>query len=116
MELGSEIVEATLADYRSAPIPDGLKATLTLVEKLTRDPDAVGAPDVAAVRRAGVPDGAIRHAVYICAMFNNMTRVSRPLDFEPVVGDAVSRSAQAMLRHGYRIPPPAPWRRLMSRE
>src|SRR2546423_1562611 len=46
------MVEAVLADYRSAPVDEHMRATLAFLEKVTLAPDDVGPDDAAAARRA----------------------------------------------------------------
>ena len=75
-------MKAVLADWRNAPIDERLRATLQFLEKLTLTPDAIGAADVKTARAAGVSDGALRQAVYVCFIFSTMDRLADTLGFE----------------------------------
>ena len=70
-----------LDDWRTAPIDEKVRATLGFLEKLTLSPNDVGPEDAALPRRAGVSEAALRGAVYVCALFNLIDRVSDALDF-----------------------------------
>ncbi len=75
-------MEAVYRDWRTAPVPDGLRVTLGLLEKLTLHPAEVGPEDMAAVRAAGVADDALEDAIFICGLFNVMDRIADALDFD----------------------------------
>ena len=53
--------------------------------KLTREPSAIEAADVEALRRHGLDDGAIHHVVQVAALFNYYDRLADGLgiDLEP---------------------------------
>jgi alkylhydroperoxidase family enzyme len=77
-------VQAVLADHRSAPIGEGLRATLTFLQTMTLRPAELGPADAAAVRRAGVPDEALRDAIYVAWAFNLITRLADTVRAEPL--------------------------------
>jgi uncharacterized peroxidase-related enzyme len=76
-----EVVDAVLADYKTAPIDARLGAMFAFLEKLTLAPDTVGPDDVAALRAAGISDEAAEQAIYVCFIFSVMTRLADTLDF-----------------------------------
>lgn len=90
MNLGKETVSVVLDDWRSAPIPKGLKATLGFLEKLTLTPGEVGPEDAQILKRAGVSEKAIEEAVFVCFLFNVMDRLADAFDFR-VPSDKVGR-------------------------
>ena len=53
-------------------------------------------------RQAGVSDSALRDAVYVCALFNLIDRVSDALDFAIPPPEGFRKIAKALLRFGYR--------------
>ncbi len=101
--LGRDVVEATLADHRSAPISPQLRATLTFIERLTKDPASVGPEDAAAARTSGVSESALEVAVHICAAFCIINRVADALGFEVQSMTEMDRTGRLLLQHGYRI-------------
>lgn len=90
-----------LADYRTAPIAEPLRAVLAFLEKLTLAPAEVGAADVAALRAVGVPDAAVEEALCVCAGFQVITRLSDALDFDVPPARPLDLYARALARHGY---------------
>ncbi len=78
----AEVVNAVLADWRTAPVRDGLRLTLGFLEKITLQPAEVDGRDVAALREAGVSDDAIREALHVRTVFAVITRVANALAFE----------------------------------
>jgi alkylhydroperoxidase family enzyme len=94
-----------LADYRSAPIDERLRAALAFLQKVTLEPEAVGPDDAAAARAAGVSTEALRDALYVCAYFNLIDRLADSFGFTPV-SDLVDRETMleyraAFLARGY---------------
>jgi uncharacterized peroxidase-related enzyme len=56
---------------------------LDFAVKLTRDPAAMRAGDVAALRAAGLDDAAIHDVVQIAALFNYYNRIADGLGIDP---------------------------------
>jgi alkylhydroperoxidase family enzyme len=99
-------VAAVLGDWTTAPVSDGLRATLGLLRKVTLTPDEVGPGDVEAVREAGVGDDAIADALHVCALFNTIDRIADALRFElPPVG-YFAETAQRFYEEGYAASEP----------
>lgn len=99
--LDRDVVERTLADHTTAPIPTRLRAALTFIEKMTREPDALAAADVEAAYRAGVDGDALRDAAAVAAVFNVITRYANALDFAIPTEEEFDKSAGMLLRRGY---------------
>ena len=79
-----------------------MRATLGFLEKLTLSPDKVGPADAAIVRRAGVTGSALRDAVYVCALFNVIDRISDALDFAVPPPRMLAVGVRFLLHVGYR--------------
>jgi alkylhydroperoxidase family enzyme len=77
-------VQAILADHRTAPIGEGLRATLTFLQTMTLRPAELGPGDVEPVRAAGVPDEALRDAVYVAWAFNLISRLADTIRAQPM--------------------------------
>ena len=90
-----------LADWRTAPIDDKLKAMLGYLEKLTLTPDDIQPADVAALTAAGIEKQAILEAIYVCTLFNIIDRIADALDFE--IPPTFNTGAKALLKRGYNI-------------
>lgn len=100
--LNPSITEAVIADWRTAPVDDRLRATLELLQKLTLTPEEIGPPDVRAVLDAGVSPAAARDAIYLCAGFNTINRVADGLDFTLPTADELRFNTRVLLKLGYR--------------
>jgi alkylhydroperoxidase family enzyme len=68
------LVDAVLADYRSAPITDAEKALLGYIEKVNGRCWEVERGDVDQLHAAGWTDEAIYDAVMVCGLFNFYNR------------------------------------------
>ncbi len=95
-----------LRDFRSAPVEPPLRAALAYLEKLTREPDAVGPDDIAALRAAGLSDDHIEDAAAVCALFNTYVRLADTFAFAIPPDEGFAQSASMLLRVGYDFPPP----------
>ncbi len=71
------------------------------MEKLTLAPAEFGPQDVETVRAAGVSEGAILDAIYICAAFNLIDRVADALGFE--IPASFTNGAASQLKRGYKM-------------
>src|SRR3954469_8266267 len=94
-------VEAVLADYRTAPIPEKLRAMLAFLEKLTLRPEETGPEDGAPLRAAGLSDEEIEDAIHVCALFNVINRVADSLGFELQDAKGYEISARMLMTKGY---------------
>lgn len=96
------VVRAVLADYRTAPIPEKLRAMLGFLEKLTLNPAGIGPEDVAPLRAAGLTDEEIEDAIHVCALFNVINRVADALGFEEADAKGYQAGARMLLTSGYQ--------------
>jgi alkylhydroperoxidase family enzyme len=99
--LGKELVDAVLADVRTAPVNERVRAMLVFLEKLAVVPDEVSAEDVRQLREAGISRQAIDEAVQVCVLFSIIVRMADALDFEIPSADGFSASADHLLKRGY---------------
>jgi uncharacterized peroxidase-related enzyme len=94
-------VAAVLADLESAPIEDGLRATLRMLGKLTREGKA-GAEDMRNVLAAGVSPQQVQDALAVCAAFNTTGRLADAFGFEVLSPAGFEAGAKYLLKRGYR--------------
>ena len=90
-----------MADWRTAPVSEGLRATLGFVEKLTLTPEQVTPDDASRVLATGVSAQALVDAIYICALFNLIDRVADALGFE--IPASFTEGAAGQLKRGYKV-------------
>jgi uncharacterized peroxidase-related enzyme len=94
-------VSAALADLDTAPINDGVRATLRMLDKLTRDSN-VSAEYVRALLDKGVSRQQVEDALAICYAFNVTNRLANAFGFEVLTPEAFQAGARHLLRRGYR--------------
>ena len=94
-------VAAVLADLESAPVEDGLRATLRMLGKLTRE-GKVGAGDMRQVLSAGVSPQQVEDALAVCAAFNTTGRLADAFGFEVLSPEGFEAGARYLLKRGYR--------------
>ena len=97
------MLQAVLADWRTAPIDPKLRATLGFLEKLTLTPAEVRPADLAPLRAAGVTDEAIEDAIEVCALFSVYNRLADALGFHVPTGDGHAALARFVLKRGYLV-------------
>jgi uncharacterized peroxidase-related enzyme len=95
------MVAAVLADVQSAPISEGLRATLVMLGKLTRD-EHLGVHDIRAVLDTGVSRSQVEDAFAICYAFNVTSRLANAFGFEMMSSEGFQAGAKYLLRRGYR--------------
>jgi alkylhydroperoxidase family enzyme len=75
-------MDAVLADWKSAEIPERTRAALRLLECLTLTPMALDESFVQGLREDGLDDPALREAANVCFHFNMINRLSDAFDFD----------------------------------
>ncbi|MCE4026049.1 hypothetical protein LXM50_08690 [Microbacterium sp. Au-Mic1] len=95
------VVDAVLADFRSAPIDERLRAVLAFLETMTKDPDGLSAADARAALDAGVTVAELEDAAAVAAVFAVITRNANALDFALPTAEEFDRAAGMLLRRGY---------------
>lgn len=101
--MSKDIVDAALADYRTAPISDKLKAALGFIEHVSTTPDTFTADDARAAMRAGVSREELQDAAAIAALFAIVTRYANALDFDIPSPSDFDKAAGMLLRRGYAL-------------
>ncbi|MBF6301002.1 carboxymuconolactone decarboxylase family protein [Nocardia amamiensis] len=99
--LDSAKVRAVLSDVESAPIEQGLRATLRMLGKLTRE-GTVGVEDMREVLSAGVTPRQVEDALAVCAAFNTTGRLADAFGFELLSPAGFEAGAKYLLKRGYR--------------
>jgi uncharacterized peroxidase-related enzyme len=94
-------VQAVLTDLDSAPVEDGLRATLRMLGKLTRKGE-ISAEDVQEVLSAGVSSEQVEDALAVCVAFNTTDRLADAFGFEVLSPDGFEAGAKYLLKRGYR--------------
>jgi uncharacterized peroxidase-related enzyme len=100
-ELPTALVDAALSNFETAPLPTGLKATLTFLQKMTVRPQDLAADDVRSVVSAGVTQEALIDAIAVATLFNVVTRYADALGFAIPTRTEFERSADMLLKRGY---------------
>jgi uncharacterized peroxidase-related enzyme len=94
-------VQAVLADLDTAPVEDGLRATLRMLGKLTREGKA-DAGDMREVLSTGVSPQQVEDALAVCAAFNTTDRLADAFGFELLSPEGFEAGAKYLLKRGYR--------------
>jgi len=94
-------VAAVLADLETAPVEDGLRATLRMLDKLTRE-GTVDAADMREVLAAGVTREQISDALAVGAAFNVTNRLADAFDFRVLDEEGFAAGAKFLLKRGYQ--------------
>lgn len=90
-----------LADYKTAPISEKLRAMLGLLEKFTLAPDSLTVRDIQMVLDAGVTREAIVDAFYVAFLFNTYDRLADTLGWELPADRYYPKAGQFLLKRGY---------------
>jgi uncharacterized peroxidase-related enzyme len=99
--LPAALVDDTLAEFRAAPVADGLKATLAFLKKMTLRPRDLTPDDARTVLRAGVTREALMDAIAVGSLFNIITRYADALEFAIPTTDEFNRAGSMLLKRGY---------------
>lgn len=101
------MVQAVLADFRTASIPDREKALFAFLDKVNRTSTEIRQEDVDALRQVGWTDEAIYDAVTVCALFNFYNRWIDATGVRDMPAAAYEMSGQRLKEHGYWQADPA---------
>jgi uncharacterized peroxidase-related enzyme len=93
-------VRAVLTDLDTAPIEEGLRATLRMLDRLARE-GGVTADDMRAVLAAGVTPQQIEDALAVGAAFNITNRLADAFGFELLDEGGYAAGASFLLKRGY---------------
>ena len=100
-EMQRPVVDAALADFRTAHISNPLKATLAFLEIMTLRPMELTVENAKAALDAGVSVEALRDAIAVGALLGVVTRYSDALDFTLPTENEFDRAASMLLKRGY---------------
>lgn len=107
IETHAELTRIASAGEIDAADPDSARPEVTTVlgflEKVTRTPDLVSAPDLERVRDAGVPDEAIVDALHVNLIWNTVNRLANVFDYQLRDGQLL-KGTRSLHRFGYRFP------------
>jgi len=95
------LVQAVLADWRTAPIDARTRAMLGFIERLTLNPDAVSAADIQPLRAERLSDTAIEDAIHVCTLFSVYDRLADSFNFDIPDARGFELSATSLLDRGY---------------
>ncbi len=94
-------VRAALADLDSAPVGEGLRATLRMLGKLSREGN-LSAEDMRAVLDSGVSRQQVEDALAVGYVFNVTNRLANAFAFELLSPEGFQAGARYLLKRGYR--------------
>lgn len=94
-------VDTALSDLNSPVIGEPLRATLSMLGKLTRE-NAIDANDIRTVLAAGASQQQIEDALAICFAFNTTNRLADAFGFFIPTPDAFDSGAKYLLKRGYQ--------------
>ncbi|HET6256036.1 MAG TPA: carboxymuconolactone decarboxylase family protein [Puia sp.] len=94
-------VDKALADLNTGNIGEPLRATLSLLGKLTRA-NSIDANDIRTVMAAGASQQQIEDALAVCFAFNVTNRLADALGFFVPGPDAFDAGAKYLLKRGYQ--------------
>ena len=94
-------VAAVLADLETAPVGDGLRATLRMLGRLTKE-GKVDADDMRQVLSAGVTRQQVADALAVSAAFNTTGRLADAFGFAVLSPEGFEAGAKYLLKRGYR--------------
>ena len=95
------LVDAVLADFRSAPISNALKGTLAFLETMTLRPFDLSAGHAKEALRSGATTDALKDAAAVATVFNIISRYACALDFAMPSASEFDRAANMLLKRGY---------------
>ncbi len=94
-------VVAALSDLDNAPINEQLRATLRMLQKLTRE-RTVSVEDMQSLLTAGISREQIRDSLAVCFVFDTINRLADTFKFSVGPPEDFEAGAQYLLGHGYR--------------
>jgi len=78
----TELADALMDDYRTAPLEPQMKRLLAFAEKIAVDASQVTRDDIEGLRSAGFTDRAILDAAHVTGFFSYMNRVVQALGLD----------------------------------
>ena len=96
-----DLVDAVLADYRSAPIDDRWKALFAFIERMNAESNTMQQGDTDAMIAAGWSEEAVYDAITVCALFNFYNKWIDATGVSDMPAAAYAMSGERMAAHGY---------------
>jgi alkylhydroperoxidase family enzyme len=90
-----------LEDFETAPIAEGLRATLRMIRVLTLTPEAVTPEHMRAVLAQGVTREAVREALNVVFLFSIYDRLADALGWQIPPPEGFAVSAKRLVDRGY---------------
>ncbi|HEY1959426.1 MAG TPA: hypothetical protein VGH28_27635 [Polyangiaceae bacterium] len=100
--LSRETVDAVLADFETAAIDEGFRATLRFLHVMTTRPNDLGGEDARRVLSSGVSRAALADAVAVGTLFAIVTRYADALKFTIPSEAEFAKAARMLLERGYQ--------------
>lgn len=98
------LVDAVVADYRTAPIDEGWKVLFAFLDVVNANCSQVDQAAVDAVKEAGWSEEAIYDAITVCALFNFYNRWIDATGVSDMGPEGYAQSGERMKTHGYAPP------------
>jgi len=95
-------MQQVLADYRTAPISEKLRATLALLDAFTLAPSTLSPERVRQTLDVGVTKEELHDAMYVAFLFNTYDRLADTLGWELPAEAYYRKAGTRLLKHGYR--------------
>ena len=95
------MVDAVLADYRTAPIDDREKALFAFIEKMNEQSNLVRREDIDQAKAAGWSEEAIYDAISVCALFKFYNAWIDATGVHDLPAAAYEMSGKRMATEGY---------------
>jgi alkylhydroperoxidase family enzyme len=102
--MGETAVDAALADWRTAPLDEKVRAALGFLERVTLAPESVDKDDLAPLRALGVSKQAAEDALLVCFCFNLIDRLADSFGWEMQDAVGVAASTKLLIGKGYKLP------------
>jgi len=96
-----DLIQAALANWRSARVTQPQRAMLGFLEKLTLHPSTLGDHDIQLLRDAGLTDQAVEEAIRVCFAFTIMDRLADALDYDIPSEASTQRAGRLLFMAGY---------------
>jgi len=95
------MVDAVLADFRTAPIDDRHKALFGFIEKMNARSNSIERGDLDQLKRAGWSEEAIYDAITVCALFRFYNAWIDATGVHDLPAAAYEMSGKRMAAEGY---------------
>jgi alkylhydroperoxidase family enzyme len=95
------LVDAVLADYRTAPLSDRDKALFAFIDKMNAQSNLIRAGDIDRLKEAGWSEEAIYDAITVCALFRFYNAWIDATGVHDLPAAAYKLSGKRMAEQGY---------------